>query len=699
MLPLSMTIDVGTLAYNYISREIFGRKTQASPIDEEYHPTINVAIPAYNEVDRLPYTINAILNQTYPVNKIYILDDISTDGTSQLCSRLQEENEKIVHVRKESKHGKAGNINLLVDDLGDELNDHLLVVDADVQLRPNCLENMISNYNGAEVTTGFGYTRKPTNFVATQLYEGERWINSVFSFRKRAQSMRNAVYVVCGALTMYETDVLKRLPIPERTCTEDTDYTWLLQENKIRINYVPSAQAIGGNPNTLKGYWKRYDRWFSGTFQNIYTHERDLNKNKSLLYTTIAPGLFEIVPYSFAISTLPATAYFYPDLAKGILAADFILSIPFFFMHPEGAKSAVKNLPGIYAFKYFGSVVGMSTMLKTTYQKLFKKDSEWKNTWESSSQNIVTPTLIDKKFQDLNLEKILKNDKPITDNLDQLHSKKWNLSHYIESNGDVAGLALVQKITEHDVKLETILVDNDYRHLDLDTKLFDSVIAKCKKKGIKNVYLNSENINKDSLAGLRTKPITLGSPGDVKINLEEPTKPSYLTKIFDRYVKIPVATTATAILLCGAAMVYDAQTVNKYEQHMKPTTQKQEFIVTEQTIFDNQQLSFTKTMPSKMETQSEVVELAELEKPIKKPQTNKPISHEVKEGDNLWKIIEEKLNLTEEDDIKKNVRNIVHLNEIEYPELKKDIDNDGLRGDLIKEGMNLKIRRPNQNDK
>lgn len=678
MLPLSMSIDVGTLAYNYISKNFFHKHSQ-NPA-ENYTPEVNVVIPAYNEFDRLPYTINAILNQTYPIKKIYVLDDLSTDGTTDLCSSLQTENPKIKHVRRDEKHGKAGNINLLVQEMGRELDDYVFVVDADVQLENDCLEQMISNYNGAEVTTGFGYTRRPTNFIASQLYEGERWINSVFSFRKRAQSIRNAVYVVCGALSMYRTDVLENIPIPERTSTEDTDYTWLLQENKVKINYVPGAKAIGGNPNSLKGYWKRYDRWFSGTFQNLYTHGKDLNKNKSLLYTTIAPGLFEVVPYSFAISTLPLTAYFYPDVAKGILTADFLLSVPFFFMHPEGAGKALKNLPGIYAFKYFGSVVGMNSMLKTTYQKLLRKESAWKNTWESSSQDVVTPSSLTKKTFRKYGERILSLDDTLESLLNNFSfKKKSNLSNFIEINGEIAGIALAQKDGQN-ATLETLVVNSDYKHLKIEDILMKDFISRCANSGVKDIYLDEEqSINQDLMNKYNAIHIN-NEKNHINLKSEETEN-----KFFNRYIKVPATAAALTILLSGATMIHDGLKSGN-NSHITNIEH-----ITRQLSKDSKSNMGYEDLKENLNyhTKTRALDVSDVNDNL----------HNVTQGENLWNIIENALGVTNEQQISKRINKVVEWNKEDYPILTNDLGNDGIMGDSIREGMVLKIEEGNVNEK
>ncbi|MDW5265953.1 MULTISPECIES: glycosyltransferase family A protein [Acidobacteriaceae] len=57
----------------------------------EHTPTISVVVPTYNQRDSLVYAVESILNQTYPVLEVIIVDDGSSDATStevELRSKL-----------------------------------------------------------------------------------------------------------------------------------------------------------------------------------------------------------------------------------------------------------------------------------------------------------------------------------------------------------------------------------------------------------------------------------------------------------------------------------------------------------------------------------------------------------------------------------------------------------------------------------
>ena len=378
-----MSIDLATLLYFRMRKA--PRDGNGAAGLEKKTIEASVLVPAFNEGKRLRETVEGILRQTYPVKKVYILDDMSTDETPEVSQRLCREHANVAHVR-ETKRGKAGNINAILKERNTELGDYVLVVDGDIVLKEDCLEQLASMADGAAVVTGFGDVRNPPSFPASAIYAGETWTNGVFSFRKRAQSKRNAIAVICGALSLYRRDVLEAIPIPERTKTEDTDYTWLLLERGHKVVYNPQAKARGGSPDSLAGYWRRYTRWFCGTYQALFVHGRDLHKSKPLLYTTLLPGVVEATAYSATFASLPALYYFAPDVANGIVLADLLLTAPFLGLHPKGFWHGVMDLPKIYAYKYFGSLVGVYSAVKTAAEKVGGRTQSWVNNWESSSR-------------------------------------------------------------------------------------------------------------------------------------------------------------------------------------------------------------------------------------------------------------------------------------------------------------------------
>ncbi|MCH5296597.1 MAG: glycosyltransferase [Ruminococcus sp.] len=68
-------------------------------------PEFSIIIPVYNTVKELPRCINSILEQTFSNFEVILVDDGSTDGSSQLCDELASGDSRIMCIHK--KNGGA----------------------------------------------------------------------------------------------------------------------------------------------------------------------------------------------------------------------------------------------------------------------------------------------------------------------------------------------------------------------------------------------------------------------------------------------------------------------------------------------------------------------------------------------------------------------------------------------------------------
>ena len=63
--------------------------------------TVSVVIPTYNRINSISRAIDSVLKQTHPINQIIVVDNNSTDNTSEI---LRNEYSKI-EILVEKKQG------------------------------------------------------------------------------------------------------------------------------------------------------------------------------------------------------------------------------------------------------------------------------------------------------------------------------------------------------------------------------------------------------------------------------------------------------------------------------------------------------------------------------------------------------------------------------------------------------------------
>ena len=95
-------------------------------------PLVSVVIPCYNQAHFLSEAIESVLSQTCESFEIIVVDDGSTDNTSELASRYQ----KVRLLRQENRGVSAARNAGLAESEGE----YVVFLDADDRLLPEALE-------------------------------------------------------------------------------------------------------------------------------------------------------------------------------------------------------------------------------------------------------------------------------------------------------------------------------------------------------------------------------------------------------------------------------------------------------------------------------------------------------------------------------------------------------------------------------
>lgn len=98
----------------------------------------SVIIPVYNVKNYLSKCVNSVLNQTYNDFEIILIDDESTDGSSELCDKYDKEYTR-VHIFHKKNQGVAAARNLGIEHAS---GDYILFVDSDDWIDSKTLEHL-----------------------------------------------------------------------------------------------------------------------------------------------------------------------------------------------------------------------------------------------------------------------------------------------------------------------------------------------------------------------------------------------------------------------------------------------------------------------------------------------------------------------------------------------------------------------------
>ena len=99
---------------------------------------ISIIIPALNEGRVLPRTLDSIFAQTYKDIEVIYINDASTDNTDEAIKPYLD---KITYIKHEKNVDRQITRN---EGIGVSRGEYLFICDADIILKPDCLEKMLT---------------------------------------------------------------------------------------------------------------------------------------------------------------------------------------------------------------------------------------------------------------------------------------------------------------------------------------------------------------------------------------------------------------------------------------------------------------------------------------------------------------------------------------------------------------------------
>ena len=398
----SVTIDVATLLYF--------KGIKRKKILSQKNPDIDatVVIPARNEERRIKQCIEALFNQTKPPKKVIVIDDCSQDKTPEICRELDQKYLDLIYIRQRQRSGKANNLNYAIQLLLTHeklLTPIVVCIDGDAVPQSDFIEQITKPFVSEEVAavSGTATIMEPENLMGKLLAGTYRFMFRFYSWQKTAQGYRNAVNPICGGAVGYRTHILRKFPIPARCITEDTDYTWLLQENKYKILHNPKAMVKSEQAITLRGFFRQWFRWYSGAHQAWYIHGKNLLAARKLLFTTLAPACLDAWIYSVLLLGFPLISMWNPIQLLWLMAFDVGLTAVFLvLLDPR----ELKYLPMIWLMKFPLAIAWLTSGLKTLWERLSNKQHLWGRAWERPDHQVSKKNFLTKIIASLPLHTI-----------------------------------------------------------------------------------------------------------------------------------------------------------------------------------------------------------------------------------------------------------------------------------------------------
>ena len=292
-------------------RNLFGKKAvrPARPRNAQ----ILALVPAHNEEADIARTIDALLSQTRPIDRIVVILDNCTDGTEAIVRRY-----KNVTVQQ-----TFGNVDKKVGALTQGWQrwaagyDLVLGVDGDTKLASDALEQLEAEMLRVPAAAGVmcRYTfdiNLGTTFVARQLIRAQRL--DFASWLTEIMARNRSTYVLGGQATLFRIKHLQEVidthernsPWDPDAQVEDMELTWRLHEAGRKTLVSATARAYAGPMVTVKGLMGQRRKWDEGMAALLWQNKMP-DKNTMIpwkqQFSMLANGVVRIL---FAVMLLLA---------------------------------------------------------------------------------------------------------------------------------------------------------------------------------------------------------------------------------------------------------------------------------------------------------------------------------------------------------------------------------------------------------
>ena len=337
-------------------------------------PSVTLVAAAKNEEAVIGNLVEQLCNLDYPADRteVWIVDDNSDDRTPEILQTLQQKYPQLNVFRRSAEMANGGKSGALNAILGKSQGDIIAVFDADAQIPPNLLRQVLPIFqNSAQV--GAVQTRKAIanselNFW-TKGQSVEMMLDSYFQqqrisytgigeLRGNGQFIRRIALAECGNFN-------------EETITDDLDLTFRLHLNRWDIEFCLHPAVGEEGVTKLQDLWNQRNRWGEGGYQRYLDYWRWIFQNHMGSLKTI-----DVISFWFIQYLMPSVLI--PDVFLSLVKHRLPILVPFsglalsltltaLWVGSNRVQAATLNTEGESVFfgfqKFFRTLLGFVYML------------------------------------------------------------------------------------------------------------------------------------------------------------------------------------------------------------------------------------------------------------------------------------------------------------------------------------------------
>ena len=254
-----------------------------------FRPRVSVLIPAYNEEEVIVESVRAAVDSNYPNFEVIVVDDGSTDRTSELLHEGFRDDPRVRMIRQ-ANQGKSAALTRALTEATGEI---VATIDADTSIDREALGKLARHFADPGVGAVAGNAKVANRHGWLARWQALEYITSQ-NLEKRAFDLLNCITVVPGAIGALRPEAIREVGgFPSDTLAEDTDLTLAIRRRRWRIAYDDRAIGRTQAPETAGTLVRQRFRWTFGTLQAVWKHRDTLGRPRyGTLGSVALPNLF-----------------------------------------------------------------------------------------------------------------------------------------------------------------------------------------------------------------------------------------------------------------------------------------------------------------------------------------------------------------------------------------------------------------------
>jgi cellulose synthase/poly-beta-1,6-N-acetylglucosamine synthase-like glycosyltransferase/peptidoglycan/xylan/chitin deacetylase (PgdA/CDA1 family) len=280
---------------------------------------VTVIVPAYNEKECIANTLKSLAKSTHPI-EIIVVDDGSTDNTSEIAESMGMPNVRVI---RQENAGKPAALN---NGVRNASYDIVVMMDGDTVFEPDAVHQLVQPFADPEIGAVAGNAKVGNRNTIIGAWQHIEYVMG-FNLDRRMYDLLRCMPTIPGAIGAFRRDaVLEVGGMSEDTLAEDTDITIAMHRAGWRVVYQEHAKAWTEAPASLKQLWSQRYRWSYGTMQALWKHRKSVtDKGPSGRFGRVGMPLvvlFQIITPVFAplIDVFTVYSMIFVDFQAALLA-------------------------------------------------------------------------------------------------------------------------------------------------------------------------------------------------------------------------------------------------------------------------------------------------------------------------------------------------------------------------------------------